>query len=184
MDYFLQVFGGITVGKVVVVIGALAFLAAVYKNIAKYISDKVIADKEKDDRIQKVIDQAEKYPQWHQQSVEYQKQYANNFRELKEQIEAQQKKLEKIEEDKRARDRNGMQDRLLQSYRYYTSKKHNPLQAWSEMEATAFWAIFTDYEDAGGNGYMHSEVQPAMKLLEKIPMHEKERIAELMNSRR
>lgn len=30
------------------------------------------------------------------------------------------------------------------------------------MEAEAFWGLFRDYEEAGGNGYMHSVVQPAM----------------------
>ena len=35
-----------------------------------------------------------------------------------------------------------------------------------------------------GDGYVHSEVQPAMNSLEVIPMHETERISELMQSRK
>lgn len=33
------------------------------------------------------------------------------------------------------------------------------------MEAEAFWELFRDYEDLGGDGYMHTEVQPAMERL-------------------
>ena len=73
---------------------------------------------------------------------------------------------------------------MMQSYRYFTSEEKNPLQAWSEMEADAFWEIFGDYEKMGGNGHVHTEVQPAMRRLEVIPMTEPERITELMQSRR
>lgn len=33
------------------------------------------------------------------------------------------------------------------------------------MEAEAFWELFKEYEDRGGNGYVHSVVQPAMNEL-------------------
>lgn len=33
------------------------------------------------------------------------------------------------------------------------------------MEAEAFWELFHDYEADGGDGYMHSVVQPTMEEL-------------------
>ena len=45
---------------------------------------------------------------------------------------------------------------------YYTTEETNPSKSWTQMEAEAFWGLFSDYEEAGGNGYMHSVVQPAM----------------------
>ena len=78
---------------------------------------------------------------------------------------------------------NDLRNKLLQLYRYYSSKQKNPMQAWSEMEAKAFWDMFGDYEDAGGNGHMKTEVKPAMRRLEEIPMTETEKIKELMESR-
>ena len=33
------------------------------------------------------------------------------------------------------------------------------------MEAEAVWGLFRDYEEAGGDGYMHTVVQPAMEKL-------------------
>ena len=52
------------------------------------------------------------------------------------------------------------------------------------MEAQAFWDMFGDYEKNGGDGHMHTVVQPAMRALEVIPMHEADRVVELMQSRR
>ena len=39
-------------------------------------------------------------------------------------------------------------------------------------------------EKAKGNGHMHTVVQPEMRALEVIPMHEDAKIAELMGSRK
>ena len=41
------------------------------------------------------------------------------------------------------------------------------------MESEAFWELFREYEDAGGNGYMHTEVLPAMELLTVVEPGEK-----------
>ena len=51
------------------------------------------------------------------------------------------------------------------------------------MEADVFWATFADYENLGGNGFMHSDVQPAMNALEIVKMDDTERIASLYMSR-
>ena len=73
-----------------------------------------------------------------------------------------------MQEENNRRERNKLRDRLLQSHRYYTNPKLNPNQSWTAMEAEAFWELFRDYEDAGGNGYVHSVVQPAMEQLTVI----------------
>ena len=54
---------------------------------------------------------------------------------------------------------------LLQNYRYYTNECQNPSKSWTKMEAEAFWELFREYEEAGGNGYMHTVVQPEMERL-------------------
>ena len=38
------------------------------------------------------------------------------------------------------------------------------------MEAHAFWAMFRDYEELGGNDYVHKIVQPAMNKLKVVPL--------------
>lgn len=98
--------------------------------------------------------------------------------------EKQQEKLDKIEKENTSRERSKLRDRLLQSHRYFTNPDKNPMQAWSEMEADAFWSMFKEYENANGDGHMHTTVQPEMRALEVIPMHEDAKIAELMGSRK
>ena len=80
------------------------------------------------------------------------------------------KKIAEMEEDSKRRERNKLQDRLLQSYRYYTNTERNPEQTWTKMEAEAFWELFGDYERLNGDGYMHTVVQPAMNKLTVIEM--------------
>jgi hypothetical protein len=38
------------------------------------------------------------------------------------------------------------------------------------MESDAFWELFRDYEDLGGDGHMHSKVEPDMRGLTVIEM--------------
>lgn len=184
VEQFLELFGEYSIGWGCTVIAAIIFLFACYKKIEKYFSEKAIREKEKDEKIQQVINQAKQYPIWHQQSLDIQGNFTRAIDELRKGQQENQRKLEEIEADRKRIERNKLRDRLLQSYRYYTSTEKNPLRAWSEMEADAFWGIFKDYEKAGGNGHVHTEVQPAMRKLEVIPMHEAERIAALMNSRK
>ena len=58
------------------------------------------------------------------------------------------------------------QDRLVQMYRYYTAPEHNG--QWNEIEKDTFWKLFRDYENRGGDGYMHEIVEPAMRKLEVV----------------
>lgn len=184
MDYFLQVFGEITVGKAAVVIGAVIFLAICYKKVEGYFSEKAIREQEKDKEIKECLEQIKMYPKWRQQSIDIQNKFAADINELKAVQKKNIQRMEEIESANRKRERNKLRDRLLQSYRYFTSREKNPLLAWSQMEAEAFWKIFKDYEELDGNGYVHSDVQPAMNSLEIIQMHETERISELMHSRK
>ena len=71
-------------------------------------------------------------------------------------------------EETKALKRNELREKLLNSYRYYTSLENNPKQEWNEMEAEVFWNLFADYENLGGNGFMHNTVKPAMEALKVI----------------
>ena len=46
---------------------------------------------------------------------------------------------------------------------YYN--KYKDSGEWSKLEKDAFWDLFDDYESRGGNGYIHSIVEPAMREL-------------------
>lgn len=184
MESFLRFFGNVTVEWVVIAAAAIVFMVKVYKKIENYFSKKAIAENEKNSKMQEVMDQVNQYPKWHQQSIDIQKKFTEAIEGLREGQEENNRRLDKMETENRRRERNKLRDRILQSHRYYTSQEKNPMKAWSEMEAESFWKIFKDYEDLDGNGYVHSEVQPSMNSLEVIPMHETDRVSELMQSRR
>ena len=77
-----------------------------------------------------------------------------------------------MEETETRRERNKMRDTLLQSHRYYTNPNTNPSGSWTRVESETFWELYSEYEAAGGNGYMHTDVVPAMKLLKVIDIGE------------
>lgn len=113
-------------------------------------------------------------------------QHETTLKELSESLEKSNSKLDQVadkidvlSEDVRIQKEiqnackvNELRDRLLQMYRYYTSKVTNPSGTWNEMEADAFWNLFGDYEAKGGNGHMHTVVQPAMNKLTVIKLDE------------
>lgn len=70
MEEFLQLFGNKSIGWLVAVICAAIFLYACYKKIESYFSEKAIREKEKDEKIKQAMEQVEKYPTWHQQSID------------------------------------------------------------------------------------------------------------------
>ena len=184
MEPFLEAFGGLTLGTIAVLIAAIIFMWKIYKKVEEYFVKKYEAEAEKEKQMQDILQQVRQYPQWRQQSIERQKEFASEIDTLSNTQKEIIKELKDIEERRKKTKRNGLTDRLLQSFRYYTSKEKNPLQAWSEMEADSFWRMFGDYEEADGDGHMHTTVQPKMRLLEEIPMNEEEKITELMQSRK
>lgn len=49
--------------------------------------------------------------------------------------------------------------------RYYN--KYKDIGEWSKLEKDAFWDLFDDYEKRGGNGYIHTIVEPTMRELKE-----------------
>lgn len=113
---------------------------------------------------------------YRQQSIDKQNQIDKKFSciqdditELKDDIKSLTALINKHYEDTERLKRNELREKLLSSFRHYTSLELNPKQEWNEMEAEAFWHLFSDYEKLNGNGYMHSTVKPAMEKLTVVP---------------
>ena len=181
-EQFLEIFGNITVSKIVVIILAGLFcykgykqFVAFLKNKEKIVIQKYEAEKEKDEQLKVALEEVSKYPQYREQSRKIQQEFRMEIDGLKnaqENLANTQNNicetLKTMQEKQERRERNKLRDKLLQSYRYYTDKQRNPSQTWTRMESEAFWELFRDYEDMGGDGYMHTVVQPAMNLLNII----------------
>ena len=166
---FIEKFGDITVLDVVLVIGALAFMYGIYKKVSDQIVKKHDAEQERVAKLEESYDCVHnKYPEYRQQSLQIQKDLTNRMNTMGQAIDGLAKSLADMKEVTDRRERNRIRDRLLQAYRYYTNPESNPNQSWNNMEAEAFWEMFKDYEDAGGNGFMHSVVMPAMEKLKVV----------------
>lgn len=162
---FIDAFGNITVLDVAIFIAAIVFLILCYRKVKDYLIAKHDADKLRDEQLQEALTAVRKYPEYRKQSIQIQHELEDENCAVRKDIQALTKRIEKMEEDTKRRERNKIRDRLLQNYRYYTNTETNPKQSWSRMEADAFWELFKEYEENGGDGYMHSEVQPAMNKL-------------------
>lgn len=172
LDEFLSLFGGISLTQIVVVIIAISFGIGIYKQVKKYFIERYKAEQEQKEKLKEVLDQVAQYPKYRQQSIDMQKYFQEEInklqdaqKQLRETQEAVRVIVERMETESKEREKNKLQDKLLQYYKHYGDIKKNPAQCWTRMESQAFWALFKDYENVGGDGYMHTTVQPAMKLL-------------------
>lgn len=171
-DEFKNLFGSITVLNVVEILLAGVFLYLVYRKVSKYLIDRYEANKKKDEQLKTALEAVNKYPKYRAQSIRIQKELQTEIEALRAAQNEQTARLEQMEDTQTRRERNRLRDRLLQSYRFYTDHASNPYGVWNTMEAEAFWEMFSDYEDAGGDGYIHTVVQPAMNLLKIVEIGE------------
>ena len=88
-------------------------------------------------------------------------------------------KLERLE----TRERNTLRSKIIDEYRLYTNERKNPMLAWTEMEHHSFFQLVEDYENLGGNDYVHNTVLPAMHELEVVQMSNLKKVKELYDSR-
>lgn len=184
MEAFLELFGNISISNLILVASSIWFIYMTYQKIQKIIIDNHDKEKARNDQLQKALDAISMYPKYRQQSLAMQEELQKTIDHLNQSVQELQEKQSKNDEEKKLREVNRLRDKLLQSYHYYTNIEKNPTQAWSEMEKEAFNNLFKDYENLGGDGYMHGTVQPAMEKLRTIPMHEDTEIASLMRSRK
>lgn len=81
---------------------------------------------------------------------------SNKIDTLSGQITSMQRKIDETEMAK-------LKDTIITYY-----KKYKDIGEWSKLEKEAFWDLFESYESHGGNGFMHSIVEPVMRELNVI----------------
>lgn len=182
MDAFLTLFGDITVSKIVVFVAAIIFLFSIYKEVKKYIETKIKEQEQKtkqEEEYKKKINDAwnetQKYPMYRAQSIQIQSDLETKISGARDEESNIMKEIKKIsdriakmEEGAREREKNRLRDLLIKYYKHYTSLEANPSQSWTDMEKMSYDALLKDYEELGGNDYIHLTVDPAMKELNVI----------------
>lgn len=172
LDQFLSVFGDVTLSELIKFVFAFLFLWAIYKEVKKFNDAKLeerrreLEEKKKyKTKIDESWEITQKYPLYHQESIDIRDGLKREIQEMREYFSAMMDRFDLMEEQNKKRECSKLRDMLLRNYRYYTNIHQNPSQSWTRMEAEAFWELFREYEDAGGNGYMHTVVQPEMERL-------------------
>ena len=176
-DSFIKLFGNFTISDVIDILLAAIFMGFIYKQIKSFLikkmemqNKKAEVEKLRDEKIEEALNEVHKYPQYRQQSIGIQNKFQEEIEELKKLNKETVERLDKMEETTLRRERNKIRDHLLQNYRYYTDERTNPTHSWTKMEAEAFWELFKEFEESGGDGYMQSDVMPEMLKLTVIDM--------------
>lgn len=177
---FLQVFGDITVSDIMLWVLAIGVAGPHVKNGFNWLRRFF----KKTENNETALSNAGKLPEWHQQSVDIRAELQRQIKELQEAVNGINERLDKRDKADKEKRLNKTYSQIVQLYQYYTSEERNPMQAWTAMEADVFWKVFRDYEDDGGDGYVHSEIEPAMKQLRTVEMYDRDESRKLMQSRR
>lgn len=190
LDEFQATFGTLTVAFVVEIIIAIVGIWLAYKKL----KDKIIGSyKERQDQrhdIDEALEGVRAMPGYRQQSLAIQEELKNSDRQILETCKTIQagvnenqrilnERLDKLED----RERNALRAKIIDMHRMFTSKKMNPMQAWTEMERDAFNELIADYESLNGNGHVHTVIIPEMNMLRVILMTDTKALAELFHSR-
>lgn len=184
IEAFEKVFGNITILSTLQFVLAVVFIVLVYKKISDYLLKSHDEKKERDKELKEALEAVKRYPEYRKQSLDIQKDLDYKIKYLQDAQQDIVSRIDKMEQNFIKTERNRLRENIISSYRYYTNKEKNPMQAWTRMESEAFWEVFSDYEDYNGDGYVHTVVQPAMNLLYIIEMEDEESLSELAKSRK
>lgn len=177
---FLRLFGDMTISDILIWILAIGYIAPKIKELYGW-SRKYWQKAEKREQ---ALDNAGNLEEYHQQSVDIRAELQRQIKELQETVNGIVERLDKRDKADQEKRLNKTYSQIIQMYQFYTSEERNPMQAWTVMEADAFWKIIRDYEDDGGDGYVHTEIVPPMRQLLTIEMSDREDVQKLMQSRR
>ncbi len=176
---FLALFGDVTISDILIFILGAGYIIPKLRQFYDW-SRKYWQNTEKRE---KAIDDAGNLEKFHKQSVDIRSELQRQIKELREAVNGIIERLDKRDKDDREKRLNKTYNLIIQMFQFYTSEERNPMLAWTAMEADAFWKIVRDYEDDGGDGYVHTDIVPPMKQLKTIEMYDPE-YQKLVQSRR
>ena len=177
IDEFNALFGNITLSQLVMALSAMGFAVAASRNLKTYLvkryADKQAkdeAEKSRNEQIKEALEAVSHYPEYREQSKKIQQELKTELGKIRESLQDLSTRVDTMEKGRKEEDLHKLRDLLIKAYNYYADPEKNPSGAWTRMEAESFWDLFYDYEAKGGDGYIHSTVQPAMERLRIIEM--------------
>ena len=97
------------------------------------------------------------------ESIKHDQMIKDNISNLTDTVNGIANTLNDMQQRENETKRKELKDSLI---RYYN--KYKDIGEWTKLESDAFWDLFDDYEDRGGDGYIHSVVEPVMRSLKEV----------------
>lgn len=153
-----------------IIISAIVTIYELIGKFSKIIGKPVrwIRNKERDHEIlmqtTKGLDELQKqHEESVNQSIKHDKMIKDDLLSLTDTVNGIADTLDKMQRKNNETKLKELKDSLI---RYYN--KYKNIGEWSKLEKEAFWDLFDDYEKRGGDGYIHSIVEPVMRELKEI----------------
>ena len=97
------------------------------------------------------------------QSIKHDEMMRKDLLKLTNTVNVIAKNLETMQKKENETKLKELKDSLISYY-----SKYRNVGEWSKLEKDAFWDLFDDYEKRGGDGYIHSIVEPVMRELKEV----------------
>lgn len=176
-EQFESLFGDVTLSQLIIAAGALVFLWRCFAEIKKYLDKRYASKQEKDERekawseqLKEVLDAVNRYPQYREQSLNIQKELKGEIRSINNRLDALNNRMDVAEGIQKKEKLSELKNEIVNAYRYYTDPVKNPSKSLTRIEYDAFFSLVESYEARDGDGYVHTEIIPAMERLTVIEM--------------
>lgn len=97
------------------------------------------------------------------QSIEHDTRIKEDLRSVSEKMDNIAIALDNMEKKNNVTEMKKLKEKLVGYYNRYKD-----IGEWSSVEKDVFWDLFEDYENRGGDGFIHSIVEPVMRGLKLV----------------
>ena len=97
------------------------------------------------------------------QSIRHDENIKDDLKIVSEKVDAIAETLSKMQKADNVTEMKKLKEKLVAYYNKYKNSDE-----WTSMDKEVFWDLFEDYEKRGGDGFIHSKVEPIMRELKVI----------------
>ncbi len=159
----------VLIGVFAIITGILAILTIIEKFANKFGIELRWKRKQKEEHdllittVNALNELREKEVEDIKQSVRHDKMIKDDIANLSKTVNGIVVTLSDMQEKSNETEKKKLKDSLV---RYYNKYKNS--DGWTKLEKDAFWDLFDDYDSRGGNGYVHSIIEPVMREMKEI----------------
>ena len=97
------------------------------------------------------------------QSIVHDKRIKDDLKNVTDKVNEIAETLSKMQKADNVTEMKKLKEKLVVYYNKYKNS-----DGWDSMDKEVFWDLFDDYEARGGDGFIHSKVEPVMRELKVI----------------